>query len=43
MQQFFKEHSGGFHTVDPQKIWNKYTKDVSAFISITELQVYEAK
>ena len=23
--------------------WNKYTKDVSAFISITELQVYEAK
>ena len=22
--------------------WNKYTKDVSAFISITELQVYEA-
>ena len=27
MQQFFKEHSGGFHTVEPQKIWNKYTKD----------------
>ncbi|MBR5056363.1 MAG: ADP-ribosylglycohydrolase family protein [Bacteroidales bacterium] len=23
--------------------WNKYTKDVSAFISITDLQVYEAK
>ncbi len=23
--------------------WHKYTKDVSAFISITELQVYEAK
>ena len=23
--------------------WNKYTKDVSSFISITELQVYEAK
>ena len=23
--------------------WNKYTKDVSAFISITELSVYEAK
>ena len=23
--------------------WNKYTKDVSAFISITELEVYEAQ
>ena len=23
--------------------WNKYTKDVSAFISITELEVYEAE
>ena len=26
-----------------QEHWHKYTKDVSAFISITELEVYEAK
>jgi len=25
MQQFFLKHSGGFHTVEPHKIWREYT------------------
>lgn len=25
MQAFFKKHSGGFHTVEPKKIWEEYT------------------
>ena len=27
MQSFFLEHSAGFHTVEPQKIWREYTED----------------
>lgn len=27
MQQFFLEHSAGFHTVEPYKIWQEYTTD----------------
>lgn len=27
MQQFFLEHSAGFHTVEPQKVWQEYTTD----------------
>lgn len=27
MQQFFMEHSAGFHTVEPHKIWEEYTKE----------------
>lgn len=27
MQQFFLEHSVGFHTVEPHKIWQEYTTD----------------
>lgn len=27
MQKFRKEHSGGFHTVEPSKVWEEYTSD----------------
>lgn len=27
MQTFFLEHSAGFHTVEPQKVWKEYTED----------------
>lgn len=27
MQAFFMEHSAGFHTVEPHKIWGEYTSD----------------
>lgn len=27
MQAFFAEHSAGFHTVEPHRIWKKYTSD----------------
>lgn len=27
MQMFFKEHASGFHTVEPHKIWQEYTKE----------------
>ena len=27
MQEFFENHSGGFHTVEPERIWQEYTKD----------------
>ena len=27
MQAFYKEHSAGFHKVEPKKIWNEYTSD----------------
>ena len=27
MQAFFKEHAGGFHTVEPAKIWKEYTSE----------------
>lgn len=27
MQNFFLDHSAGFHTVEPQKIWKEYTED----------------
>ena len=27
MQAFFKEHSAGFHTVDPTKVWKEYTTE----------------
>ncbi|MGX8700532.1 BREX-1 system phosphatase PglZ type A [Caproiciproducens sp.] len=27
MQAFFHDHSAGFHTVEPQKIWTEYTSD----------------
>jgi uncharacterized protein (TIGR02687 family) len=26
MQSFFHEHSSGFHTVEPKKVWKKYTE-----------------
>ena len=27
MQAFFKEHASGFHTVEPHKVWEEYTKE----------------
>ncbi len=27
MQAFFKEHSAGFHTVEPTKVWKEYTTE----------------
>ena len=27
MQAFFKEHSAGFHTVEPKKVWKEYTTE----------------
>ena len=27
MQQFFLEHSAGFHTVEAKKVWSEYTED----------------
>ena len=27
MQSFFLDHSAGFHTVEPQKLWKDYTED----------------
>ena len=27
MQAFFKEHSAGFHTVEPAKVWKEYTSE----------------
>ena len=27
MQAFFKEHSAGFHTVEPAKVWKEYTTE----------------
>lgn len=27
MQAFFTEHSAGFHTVEPHRIWREYTSD----------------
>lgn len=27
MQAFFKEHASGFHTVEPHKVWQEYTKE----------------
>lgn len=27
MQAFYKEHSGGFHTVEPKRIWQEYTTE----------------
>lgn len=27
MQVFFKEHSAGFHTVEPEKVWKEYTTE----------------
>lgn len=26
MQEFFQEHSAGFHTVEPKKVWKEYTE-----------------
>lgn len=28
MQEFYKEHAGGFHVVEPKKIWKLYTEDL---------------
>ena len=28
MQTFYQEHGGGFHIVEPKKIWNLYTSDL---------------
>ena len=28
MQSFYKEHGGGFHIVEPKKIWKLYTSDL---------------
>ena len=27
MQAFFKEHSAGFHTVEPRNVWKEYTEE----------------
>ena len=27
MQEFYKNHAEGFHTVEPQKLWDEYTSD----------------
>ncbi|CAI3582181.1 MULTISPECIES: BREX-1 system phosphatase PglZ type A [Clostridium] len=27
MQDFYKKHSVGFHTVEPSKVWNEYTEE----------------
>lgn len=27
MQEFYKEHSAGFHTVEPAKVWKEYTTE----------------
>lgn len=27
MQTFYKKHSGGFHTVEPEKVWKEYTTE----------------
>lgn len=27
MQKFYMDHSAGFHTVEPQKVWKEYTDD----------------
>ncbi|MDK2961394.1 MAG: hypothetical protein PWP20_520 [Eubacteriaceae bacterium] len=27
MQAFYKEHSGGFHTVEPKQVWQEYTSE----------------
>ncbi len=27
MQQFYLDHSGGFHTVEAKKVWSEYTDD----------------
>ena len=27
MQTFYKEHSAGFHTVEPKKVWQEYTSE----------------
>lgn len=27
MQNFYKEHSAGFHTVDPKSVWKEYTEE----------------
>lgn len=27
MQAFYKEHSAGFHTVEPKKVWQEYTSE----------------
>jgi len=27
MQEFYKEHATGFHTVEPKKIWDEYTNE----------------
>ena len=27
MQDFYKNHADGFHTVEPQKVWKEYTSD----------------
>ena len=28
MQSFYQEHGGGFHIVEPKKIWKLYTSDL---------------
>ena len=28
MQTFYQEHGGGFHIVEPKKIWSLYTSDL---------------
>lgn len=31
MQEFYKSHSGGFHTIEPKKVWEEYTEDYYHF------------
>lgn len=31
MQEFYKAHSGGFHTIEPKKVWEEYTRDYYRF------------
>lgn len=31
IQEFYKAHSGGFHTIEPKKVWEEYTGDYYRF------------
>ena len=44
IQEFYKNHSGGFHTIEPKKIWEAYTSDYYKMDTYYRLfyQSYEA-
>ena len=35
MQDFYQEHAGGFHIVEPKEIWKLYTEQVTRWTAIT--------